>query len=132
MGVSLLLCIALAGMVFAAAGTVRAYQSFQEDHQRSIAGDVGTISSWMTLPYISHVYHVPAACLYGSLDISAPALQKHATLGYIANYYKKPVDTIIHNVQRVILDYRKKRITCGSPEVKVRVFPGISGGGDGG
>lgn len=114
-GVSLLLCIALAATVLAAASTIQAYQQFQQKHQRIQVGDVSTISSWMTLPYVAHVYHVPAACLDESLHVSLLTLQKHATLRYLADYYKKPVDTVIYTVQRTILDYRAKRLVCSSP-----------------
>jgi hypothetical protein len=112
--VSFLLCLALVGTVFAAASTVQAYQQFEQDHQRITAGDVSTVSSWMTLPYIARIYHVPELCLYGALHISDTALQKHATLGFIADHYKKPANDLIHTVQQAILNFRKKR-TCPAP-----------------
>lgn len=123
MVVSLLLCIALAGTIFAAASTVQAYQQFQQKHQRVQAGDVSTISSWMTLPEIARIYHVPAGCLDESLYVSLPRLQRYATLGYIALSYKEPVNTVIREVQHIILDYRAKRLVCDTSQIKEMVGP---------
>jgi len=83
-GVSLLLCVALTGTVFAAAGTVQAYQSFQENHQLVMAGDVGTVRSWMTLPSISPVLIFILAVLvvlflsYQTFGMIRPARQQRA------------------------------------------------------
>lgn len=90
----------------------------QQKHLRILAGDVGTVGSWMTLPYVAHVYHVPAACLDQSLDVARPALQKHATLGYLASYYKKNVTNVIHTVQATILNYRTWHPVCSSPQTR--------------
>jgi hypothetical protein len=114
-GVSILLCLALAGTIIAAIGTIRAYQKLEEHHQLITAGDVNTISSWMTVPYIARVYHIPESCLDGSLQLSDPSLQKHATLRFIADQDKKPVDDLIHSVQQAILNYRKNHLFCGTP-----------------
>jgi hypothetical protein len=115
-GVSLLLCLALASTIFAAAGTVQAYQEFQQDHQRIMAGDVSTVSSWMTIPYVAHVYRVPETCLSVALHVSKqPQLEKHATLRGIAEYYRRPVNDVIRDVRTTILDYRQKGPACTAP-----------------
>lgn len=112
LSVSLLLCVALAGTIFAAVRTVQAYQQLEQDHQQLIAGDVSTIRSWMTLPYIARVYRVPSSCLFQSLHVSEPTLKKYATLRSIADYYKKPVNVVIRDVQVMIQNYRHHRVNC--------------------
>ncbi len=113
MVVSLLLCLALVCTVFAASGTVQAYQQFQREHQQ-IDGDVSTVSGWMTLPYIARVYKVPEACLAHTLHFTQPILSKHATLSMVANDTKKPVDTVIRNVRDFIVAFRKHQPICGN------------------
>ncbi len=115
LGVSLLLCVALASVIFAAVSTVQAYQQLTQNHQHVMAGDVSTISSWMTIPYIARVYHVPAACLSQSLHITSPALQQHANLRVIANYYRRPLDAVLNDVRDTITQYREKHLVCRDP-----------------
>ncbi len=117
MGISLLLCLALLCTIFAATSTVQAYQQFEQNHQRIMTGDVSTISTWMTLPYVARMYHVPDACLYTSLHIHSPELRRYATLGFISNYYHEPAERLVHAVQQTILEYRARRITCGTPSL---------------
>jgi hypothetical protein len=112
---SLLLCVALVSTIFAARGTVQAYQRFQQDHKRIMAGDVTTVSSWMTIPYIARIYHVPAGCLDGALHVSNPVQERHASLGYLASIDKEPVDNLIRTVENVITSYREKHPICVPP-----------------
>jgi hypothetical protein len=114
-GVTFLLCLALIGTILSAVNTIRAYNQFEQYHQRVMAGDVSTISPWMTLHSIAHVYHVPEVCLDESLHVSNPALQKHATLFVLASSARKPVDDLIYATQQWILRYRKNPDICDSP-----------------
>ncbi len=113
--ICLLLCVALICTIFAARGTIRAYQQFEQDHQAVMAGDVNAIDPWMTLPYIARVYRVPASCFYQSLQIPNPVMRQHATLRSIADSSGKPVNEIIREVQTVVEDYRAHRLTCSAP-----------------
>lgn len=113
--VSLLLCLALTGMFLSAAGTIQAYQQLQKNHQHILSGDVSTVNSWMTLPYIAQVYHVPANCLTQSLHISDPWLIHHASLRVIADYTRQPLNTLLLNVRNTILTYRKHHTACPAP-----------------
>jgi hypothetical protein len=112
---SLLLCVALISTIFAARGTVQAYQQFQQDHKRIMAGDVTTVSSWMTIPYIARIYHIPAACLDGALHLSSPMQERHASLSYLASVDKEPVANLIHKVESVITSYREHHPICVPP-----------------
>lgn len=116
-GVSLLLCVALASVFFAAVSTVQAYQNFEQDHQRIVAGDVSTIGPWMTLPYVARVYHVPESCLTQSLHITNPVLKHHASLRFIADYSRRPIDTVVREVRTIIQQYRDHHLTCSAPAI---------------
>lgn len=129
--VSLLFCVALASVIFAAVSTVQAYQNLTRTHQHVIAGDVNTVSSWMTLPYIARVYHVPEGCLVQELRITSPVLRQHANLRFIANYYHRPLNTVLHDVRSAILQYRQKHQVCPALALPLQRFlrypPGLYG-----
>ena len=102
------LCIALGATIFFAVQTIRAIQRFQEEHTLTMAGDVSTIRPWMTIPYISRVYHVPESYLYESLHITDPWSVRHTSLNALAGRYNLPVDSLISAVQNTIRTYRNQ------------------------
>ncbi len=123
---SLLLCFALLVTAFTATGTIQAYQHFQQDHQSIQQGDVTTVRPWMTIPYIARVYHVPQPCFTQSLHLADRSLVEHATLRVLADHYQRPLERLIHDVQNVILHYRRKELNCGpapSPTTRTGGLP---------
>lgn len=112
---SLLLCLALLLTCFTATGTIQAYQQFQQDHQRVQNGDVTTVSSWMTIPYVSHLYRVPEPCFTQTLNMNDHWLVRHATLRVLADDYQLPLSKLLYDVEHIILQYRRKQLTCGPP-----------------
>lgn len=104
----LLLVLAIGGTVFAAASTVQAFYMFQQERAMTRAGDVQTIRSWMTVPYIAHVYHMPENDLYHALSGAGLKAQSRTTLHALALRTHRPVNQIIHEVQQVILTYRQE------------------------
>jgi hypothetical protein len=109
--IGFLLCIALGVAVFCAIQTVQAFQRFQQDRSMALSGDVRTIRPWMTLPFISHVYHVPESYLDEQLHITDPQSLRRASLHTLAARYKSPEDKFIQEVQQAILNYRKQHPT---------------------
>lgn len=109
--IGFLLCIALGAVVYCGIQAVQAFQDFQKNHQLLLSGDVSTIKPWMTIPYISRVYHVPEGYLDEQLHLSSPQEQRHSSLLILAQHYNRPVDGIIHDVQHAILSYRKQHPT---------------------
>jgi len=105
---SALLLFVLAFSVFAMVNTYKAVQALQVRNHDVRMGNVSTIRSWMTIPAISRIYHVPEDYIYRSLDITTPAPYHHATLYEIANRKQKPVDQVIRTLQHAILLYRKQ------------------------
>src|SRR2546428_8076024 len=59
--VGVLLLLTLVTTAIAANATFQAFQRFQQQKMLVTRGDVRTIRPWMTIPYISRVYHVPEA-----------------------------------------------------------------------
>lgn len=102
--------------MFAAVSTVQAFHNFQQQHELVKVGNVDTIRPWMTVPYIAHVYHVPINYLYRSLNITDPhSSRNHVTLHALALHYQRPVDSVIHDVQKAILTYRKQHPSPAQP-----------------
>ena len=120
---SLLLCLAVFLTFFTATSTIQAYQYFQQDHQRIQAGDVTTVSSWMTIPYVSRVYKVPEPCFTQTLHLSNRWLVEHATLRTVADHYQRPLAGLLLDVQHVILNYRRKQLTCEQPPPAKSIQP---------
>ena len=108
-----LLCLALGAAIFAAVTTFRAIQQFRQEHALIMAGDVSTIRPWMTVPFIARVYHVPENYLYQTLRIANPQPVRHATLRVLADSSNRPVDNVIHDIQKAILIYRKQHPRSG-------------------
>ena len=102
---SLLLILAL--LVLTARETVQAMRSFQWQYSEVKKGDVSTIHPWMTVPVISHVYHVPEDYLDHQLTIGNPDQLRHETLYEIATRKRQPVDRVVSSVKQAILTYRK-------------------------
>ncbi len=103
-----LLCIALGVTVFCAIQTVQAIQTFQKNHKLALSGDVSTIRSWMTIPFVARTYHVPESYLVDSLHISNSESLRRDSLGTLAIRYNRPLNAFINDVQRSILLYRKQ------------------------
>ena len=106
---ALLLCLALALTVFCAVQVVQAFQNFQQEHQLVVKGDVRAIRPWMTVPYIARFYHVPESYLDQSLHISSDRTTRRLPLRDLASRINRPLDSLIHDIQRAILNYRKHR-----------------------
>ncbi|HLX58610.1 MAG TPA: hypothetical protein VKR83_16450 [Ktedonobacteraceae bacterium] len=108
MGTGILLCLALGLTVFCAVQTVKDIQSFEQNHKLASSGDVSTIRSWMTVPFISHFYHVPEGYLLESLHITNELSVRHVPLQALAGHIKRPLNSLIHDIQHAILNYRKQ------------------------
>ncbi len=104
---SALLVLALLCALLAAREMVGAFTAFQQQEALAKAGDVRTIRSWMTIPYIAHQYHVPERYLYGKINV-AEEYPTHSTLHAIALRYHRSLDQLIHQLQAAITDYRKQ------------------------
>jgi hypothetical protein len=107
-GIGALLCLALGLTVFFAVRTVQAVHLLEQSRQAALSGDVHTIRTWMTIPYISRVYHVPEPYLLQALGISDPASVRHVTLRTLAPRLHRTPDALIQQIQAAILTYRQE------------------------
>jgi hypothetical protein len=115
--VGVLLLLTLATTAIAANATFQAFQRFQQQKMLATQGDVRTIRPWMTIPYISRVYHVPEAYLYRSLHIHDARPPRHATLHALAYRFNLPVYELIQTIQFAIQTYREQHPNRHSPEL---------------
>ncbi len=90
--------------------TVKAIQRFQQTRTLTAEGDVSTIRPWMTIPYISRVYHVPEDYLYESLQIIHPQPTYRTSLRALAVRYNRSLDGLISEIQTAIKTYRKQSL----------------------
>lgn len=120
--ISLLFCVALASVIFAAANTVQAYQQLAQKHQQIATGDTNTISPWMTLPYIAHVYHIPESCLLQSLHLPEALSKKYASLRFIADHSHRSLDMVMSDVRSTIQSYRHHHLVCSAPTPAVQLL----------
>jgi hypothetical protein len=110
-----LLSLALGLTIFCAAQAVRAVQRFQESRHMTLTGDVGTIRPWMTIPFVSKVYHVPESYLLQRLNISDPRSVQNVTLHSLSGRLHRTPETLIHEIQIAIQTYRKQRPSRPQP-----------------
>lgn len=122
-GIGVLLCLALGFTVFCGAQIVRGFQGIQQAHHRANSGDVSTIRPWMTLHYISRVYHVPQAYLEQSLRITDPQVARRAPLSVLAARLHVSTDTLIQQTQQAILTYRAQHPTPASSATPHSAIP---------
>jgi hypothetical protein len=101
------LALSLGATFMATRATINDVKTVNQHQDMANKGDVRLVRQWMTIPYVSHVYHVPTAVLYSSLQLKDSVTTRHSTLQTIALQQKQPVDAIISKVQEAILSYRK-------------------------
>ncbi|HEX4203119.1 MAG TPA: hypothetical protein VHZ51_02755 [Ktedonobacteraceae bacterium] len=114
--IGVLLLMSLSGTFFAAHATLGAVHSLQVQQKFARVDDVRAIQPWMTVPFISHIYHVPPDYLYATLDVKPqkkpPAYTtlhttfQNTTLHTIALSTKHPDAEIINKVQQAIKRYQ--------------------------
>lgn len=106
--ISILLLLAVGSTVLAATSTVQAFHAFQRQRTLVKIGDVSTVRSWMTVPYIARVYHVPQSSVYSALHLVKKPDSSHMTLSEVAQHSHQPIAKIIQIVQHSILEYRRQ------------------------
>ena len=105
---SILLLLTLLCTVFATINATQSVHNFQKQYTNAKTENVNALRPWMTIPIVSHVYHVPEDELYNALSIAKTDPLRQATLYEIANHRKKPVDQVVHTLQQTIQTYRNK------------------------
>jgi hypothetical protein len=122
-GAGILLCLAVGLTVFFAVQTVHAVQRFEQSRYMAQSGDISTIRPWMTLPFISRVYHVPESYLLDDLHISDAHSVRHTTLYALAVRMHRSPTALVQQIQSAILTYRAQRRPQSPPATHTTTIP---------
>lgn len=109
------LVLSLGATFVATNATINDVKTVHQHQEMASAGDVRLVRQWMTIPYVAHVYHVPTAVLYSSLQLKDSPANRHSTLQTLALQRKQSSDIVITKVQEAILTYRKTHPFTPSP-----------------
>jgi hypothetical protein len=83
--------------------TIRAFRHMREGPHET---DVTLIRGWMTIPYISRLYHVPPDYIFERLGLSEE-INRHKSLNDISQLYPTPESNpLINQVQAIILQFQ--------------------------
>lgn len=105
---SILLLLTLLCMAIAIINATQSVHDFQLQYHNVNEENINALRPWMTIPIVSHMYHVPEDELGNALRIAKTDPLRRATLYEIANHRQKPVDQIVHTLQYTIQTYRTK------------------------
>jgi len=96
------------GLALAAALALLFVFSYRAAHHlRLLHGDDEPIHGWMSVPFVAHTHHVPKEVLFDALGVD-PRQRDHRPLRVIAREQKRPVETVIHDLQNAITKARGK------------------------
>lgn len=110
---ALVIALIILGVLFTVFFGMRAVHAFKKFDGKGppprgeVETDVELIREWMTIPFISHTYHVPEKILFDALDIS-PITNHEKSLEDINQEYYPDVDGYV-------LDLVKKTILAHQP-----------------
>jgi membrane-associated protein len=103
---AVLLALALAITLLMAQASLQAVSTLQQQQTFVAADDPSSIGSWMTLPYIAQVYHVPENDLYHALHLQRVRQDQQTPLSGLALGSHRSVKALIIEVQVTIQIYR--------------------------
>ena len=104
-----LIMIGLGIIVFFGLRTVRAFREFHSHRPpplfatKPVETDAELIRDWMTLPYISIMYHLPLNLLYETLNIPPEGNEKKSLKQINDQYYPQAPGIVIEMVKSAIL-----------------------------
>ena len=95
------LAVILLALVLAVLATfgfaVRAHRQF-----RAMRAQNEPIRAWMSVPFIAHAHHVPAAALFESIGVTPQQPRDRRSLGRIARETNRPVAELETEIQHAI------------------------------
>ncbi|HET6821441.1 MAG TPA: hypothetical protein VFH34_02270 [Anaerolineales bacterium] len=118
-----LIIIGLLIIVFFGLRTVRAYREFHSHRPpppfatKPVETDVGFIRDWMTIPFVSKMYHVPPGILFEALGISPQGNQEKSLKQLNEEYFARAEGPVLEMVKAAILAHQSTRtpVPSGSP-----------------
>ena len=94
LAVGLAFVLAIGGMVIFAS---RASRRVRQIHTVS-----EPIHGWMSIPFIAHTHHVPAAVLFEAIGVQPREPHDHRSVRHIARELNRPVPEVIAQLQKAI------------------------------
>jgi hypothetical protein len=109
---ALVLGLILLGILFTAFFGMRAFHAFRKFHGHhppvpgKVETDVELIRDWMTVPFISRMYQIPAEVIYKALNIS-PQKDRDKSLKVLnKEYYPDKLGIVLSLVKETILAHQ--------------------------
>jgi hypothetical protein len=87
--------------VLALAGTF-VFASRAARHARHIREENEPIRAWMSVPFIAHTHHVPAAELFQAIGVQPLEPHDRRSVHHIARELRRPVPELMAELQRAI------------------------------
>ncbi len=126
-----LIVIGLAAVVFFGLRTMRAFREFRGHRPpplrpfatQHLETDVDMIRDWMTIPFISRMYHVPPYMLFEALNIPEERNNKEKSLKQLNEEYYPQTDGIV--LEKVKAAVRAALANSPQPTPTVSVTPTV-------
>jgi hypothetical protein len=109
---ALVIGLIVVGIIFTAFFGMRVLHAFKKfnGHRPPPPGEVETdvelIRDWMTVPFISHMYHVPEKALFDALDISPLTNHDKSLKDINQDYYPDTDGYVLEVVKTTILAHQ--------------------------
>ncbi len=118
-----LIVIGLLIIVFFGLRTVRAYRELHGHRPpppfatKPVETDVRFIRDWMTIPFVSKMYHVPPEILFEALGIPPQGNQEKSLKQLNEEYFAQAEGLVLEMVKAAILAFQSTRtpVPSGSP-----------------
>jgi hypothetical protein len=117
---ALVIGLIVVGIVFTAFFGMRVFHAFRKfnGHRPPPPGEVETdvelIRDWMTVPFISHMYHIPDEIIFEALEISPKNNRDKSLMDLNQEYYPDTDGFVIDLVKTTILAHQPPPIPDAS------------------
>lgn len=104
-----LILIGLAIIIFFGLRTVRAFRDFHGHHPppvfatKPVETDVELIRDWMTIPFISKMYHVPPDLLFEALGITPQGNREKSLKQLNEEYFPQAEGSVLEMVKAAVI-----------------------------
>jgi hypothetical protein len=109
--------------------TARAFRQFHGHRPpppfatEHVETDVSLIRDWMTVPFISRMYHVPALILFNALEIPEHGNKEKSLKQLNEEYYPQGEGVVLEKIKTTVLAYQPQQIEA-NPDTPI--VPAIS------
>jgi len=91
------------GLAFVLAMTATFVFAYRAGRQaRHLRGEEEPIRAWMSVPFIAHTHHVPAAALFAAIGVEPREPRDRRSVRHLARELHRPVPEVIAELERAI------------------------------